>query len=93
MTHMDLNKKYIFISNENVIDNDNLIVYDCDNNVIVLNEFECTLIRMFDGNKTVLEISTDLSQKYGESYNEAEFLNFVNELLDYGVINLYDTTI
>lgn len=93
MIYMDLNKKYIFVSNEKNIENDAFIVCDCENNVIVLNEFECALIRLFDGSKTVAEISIALSKEYGDSYNENEFLGFANELLEYGVISPYDKTV
>ena len=87
---MDLNKKYVFISDDKTIEDESIIVHDLEENIIVLNEFECSLVRMFDGARTILEISKELSVKYGDSYNEIEFLNFTQELMDYGVINYYD---
>ena len=87
---MDINKKYVFFSDSKTIEDESIIVHDFEENIVVINEFECALVRMFDGIRTILEISKELSEKYGDSYNETEFLDFAQELLDYGVIKPYD---
>jgi len=87
---MDINKKYFFLQNDNTIQDEHIIVYDLEDNIIVLNEFECTLIRMFDGKNSISQISHILSEQYGASYCEEDFLSFACQLLDLGVIKPCD---
>lgn len=51
-----------------------------NNKVYIFNEFEKDLISLFNGKKSIGEISAQLENKF-EQYHKDEFLYFVQELI------------
>lgn len=68
------------------IDDCLMVVESSGENVFVLDENGKTLLKLFDGRKTIGEIIEQLKQIYDHTFIIDEFLEFVDELIAKGII-------
>ena len=83
---MNIERKYIISPKNNIMKDDDIAIINSGDLVIVLEKFELELINKLDGRLKLKDISGELEEKYGETYIEQDFYNFITELLNLGVI-------
>ena len=65
---------------------DNQMIINKLEKILVFEEFETKLLLKFDGSTRIEQILKKLHEEFSNTFVEAEFLNFVREMIDKEVL-------
>lgn len=83
---MNINGVYVKSTKNDIENIENVMIIKSNDLIIVMEKFEIELFNMFDGNLTIRDISILLFGKYKNAYKEQDFYDFVEKLINTGII-------